>query len=217
MFNRESKAISGVQPQMDDTDKQAVSLYVKHSAAGDMAVRGGPYGGLAIGALSDVGLSGDIFVARAGYDGLSLGANNLFIGLQKLYNGSTYDRIRNNLSLSLLASAARTATTYSADQTNFNANAALFIFDVTAVPGSDTVQLIVQIKDPVSGKYVTVLDGTAESAVGTYIYAVGLGVSDAESKFDAIEGIALPRTWRVGVIHSAATSFTYSVGGFLIN
>ena len=129
-----------------------------------------------------------------------------------LYNGSTYDRQRNNILSTVLASAARTATTVSADQTNYNHKGIFVVFDVTAVPGGDTVQLKLQAYDGASGKYIDLLTGTAESAVGTYLYGLYPGIGDKNAIFDNYEEIMLPRTWRVQIVHSAATSFTYSVG-----
>ena len=129
-----------------------------------------------------------------------------------VFNGDAADRLRGNTVGTLLASAARTATTSSADQTNYNAKGIIVVFDVTSVPGTDTVQLKVQAKDPASGKYIDMVTGTAESAAGTYVYAVYPGIGDKNTILDNYEELPLPRTWRVQVVHSAATSFTYSVG-----
>ena len=129
-----------------------------------------------------------------------------------LYNGVSGDRLRNNVVRTVLASAARTATTASADQTNYNHKGIFVVFDVTAVPGTDTVQLKLQAYDGASGKYVDLLTGTAESAVGTYLYGLYPGIGDKNTIFDNYEEIMLPRTWRVQIVHSSTTSFTYSVG-----
>ena len=129
-----------------------------------------------------------------------------------VYNGTHMDRVRNNVVSTLLASAARTVTTSSADQVNYNAKGIIVVFDVTSVPGTDTVQLKIQAKDPASGKYVDLVTGTAESAVGTYVYSVYPGIGDKNTILDNYEELPLPRTWRVQVVHSAATSFAYSVG-----
>lgn len=132
------------------------------------------------------------------------------------FNDSTWDPIRNNVELTLLSSAARTATTNSSDQINYNAKGAIIFFDITAVPLVDTVTLSVEGKDPVSGKYFTLLEGSALSTTGQRLYAIYPGVADTDTKFDAFEEMPMPRTWRVTVTHSGIGSFTYSVGAAMI-
>lgn len=83
------------------------------------------------------------------------------------------------------------------------------VLDVTAVPGVDTVQLVIENKDPVSGKYVQVLAAAARAGAGTDTLTVmpGGAVTANVSANDAIAD-----TYRVRVVHSAATNFTYSIG-----
>lgn len=133
-----------------------------------------------------------------------------------LYNGSTLDRQRGNTELTLLSSAARTATTSSTDQVNYNARGVMVFFSITAIPGTDTVTLTIEAKDPIAGTYEALLAGVAESATGTKCYLVYPGASAAANGVDVVNGFPLPRTWRVTVTHSAAGSFTYSVAASLI-
>ena len=188
------------------------ALYAKGSVEGDvpLAVESITYPNLRVSMYSH---GSEVAVATA-HDEYDM---STYLGITAtsrlhLYNGSTYDRQRNNVEATLLASAARTATTSSADQTNYNAKGIIVVFDVTSVPGTDTVQLKVQAKDPASGKYIDMVTGTAESAAGTYVYAVYPGIGDKNTILDNYEELPLSRTWRVQVVHSAATSFTYSVG-----
>ena len=51
------------------------------------------------------------------------------------------DRWLNNTEATILASGARTVTTVSPAQTNYNARGILLFNDITAVPGGDTVNL----------------------------------------------------------------------------
>ena len=189
-----------------------VVLYAKGSAEGDvpLAVQDVPYPNLRVMLYS----SSSAVAVGALYDGYNLAGSNGLLVTSRMatYNGAMYDRYRNNILSTVLASAARTATTASADQTNYNHKGIFVVFDVTAVPGGDTVQLKLQAYDPASGKYVDLLTGTAESAVGTYLYGLYPGIGDKNAIFDNYEEIMLPRTWRVQIVHSAATSFTYSVG-----
>ena len=129
------------------------------------------------------------------------------------FNGISWDRQRGSMDLTLLASTARTATTVSPDQINYNGKSIIVVFDITAVPTIETVTLTIQGKDALSGKYFTILAGAAQVAVTTVTMRVGLGLT-AAANLDA-NGI-IPRTFRVNVVHSAAGSFTYSVGASLV-
>lgn len=81
--------------------------------------------------------------------------------------------------------------------------------DVTVVPGVDTVQLVIEHKDVVSGKYVQILAAAARAGAGTDVLTVypGIAVAANVSASDVIGDV-----YRVRVVHSAATAFTYSIG-----
>lgn len=107
------------------------------------------------------------------------------------------------------ASAVRTATLVGDDNKKVPGNRGVkAILDVTAVPGVDTVQLVIENKDPVSGKYVQALAAAARVATGTDTLTVypGIAVSANVSASDS-----LADTYRIRVVHSAGSSFTYSV------
>jgi len=148
--------IAGVAPQLDDTDKIAVTTYA--------------------------------------------------------YDGSVWNPVTCNRNITVLASGNRSSTTASADQTNCGAVGVIIWFDVTAVPGGDTVQLQLQGKDPVSEKYVTILQSGTVNSVSIVQLVVYPGVTDTASQYDAENDSPLPRTWRVNVVHSGSGTFTYSVG-----
>lgn len=137
------------------------------------------------------------------------------------FNGTQSDRWRNNVGATLLSSAARSATTNSADQVNYNGRGVVIILDITATPNNaETLTLAVQIKDPISGKYVTVTAFTplVASALGaaptaeTYIYTLYPGALEtaAVAKHE-VQGLALSREWRVVATHSAGGSWSYSI------
>lgn len=109
----------------------------------------------------------------------------------------------------LLASAARTATNAGQDMSNDQYKCLVVVLDLTVVPGGDTVTLTIQGKDVLSGKYYTLLAGSAESGTGTKTYSVCPGIT-VTANVSAAQ--VLPQTWRVTMTHSAASSFTYSVG-----
>lgn len=134
-------------------------------------------------------------------------------GVPWLYNGTTFDRQRNNTEETILASAARTATTNSADFTNYNSKGAQFIVDVTAIAATPSITVNIQGKDPVSSNYYTLLTSVAISTVSTTILKVYPGIGAVANS--AASDI-LPRTFRVSVTHADADSITYSIGAALV-
>lgn len=129
-----------------------------------------------------------------------------------LFNGVTTDKERGNVNLTLLASAARTATTNSGDQVNYNGRGLHVIVDVT-VAGTGSITITIQGKDPVSGQYYTILAGAAITTISTNIYKVYPGLP-ATANVSAND--ILPRTWRVLVTANNANTITYSVGASMI-
>ena len=109
-----------------------------------------------------------------------------------------------------IASAAHTATLVGADLPlgQYGGCWLTAILDVTAVPGTDTVQLVIEGKDPQSGKYYTLLSAAARSTAGTDVLTIGPGVATVANVSAA--GV-VPSIYRTRVVHSAGTSFTYSL------
>jgi len=106
-------------------------------------------------------------------------------------------------------SAVRSATFVGDDNTKIPGMRGIKAFlDVTAVPGIDTVQLVIEAKDALSGKYVALLSAAARVATGTDMLTVypGVAVTANVSASDVV-----PDIYRARVIHSAGTSFTYSL------
>jgi len=121
-----------------------------------------------------------------------------------------------NQDMTLLASAARTATTNSAPQTNQNARGVLVYLNVTAASGTGGLRLAVQAQDPVSGNYINInLLPTAVTATGLTAYLIYPGSSQAGNLTQATAAL-LPRSWRVQVTANDSSSYTYSVGASLI-
>jgi hypothetical protein len=108
------------------------------------------------------------------------------------------------------ASAVRSATFVGDDNVkNPGSRGVKVTLDVTSVPTVDTVQLVIEHKDVVSGKYVQVGAAAARVAVGTDVLTVypGIAVTANVAISDVLGDI-----YRVRVVHSAATNFTYSIG-----
>lgn len=123
------------------------------------------------------------------------------------HNGATWDRIRNNIEGTLLASAARTATASSADQVNYNGRGVHVALNVSSA-GTGSITLKIEGKDPISGAYYTLLEGTAVTTNSLNLYKVYPGVTAAAN---AAASDVVPRTWRVTVTHNNANLITYSV------
>lgn len=134
------------------------------------------------------------------------------------YNGSTLERRRNNHEVTVLASAARTATTDSPQQTNYNAKgAALWLRVTVAAGGGETLNLICFQVDPVGGANTELFRHNGITAAGTYAYQIYPSIADTQTKLYAFSALALPRRWFVRVEHSAGGSWTYSVAASYIN
>ena len=130
-------------------------------------------------------------------------------------DGAGWRYQRGNIEGTLLASAARTVTTYSANQTNYNARGVIVVLNVTAASGTGGLQVILQAIDPVSGGAVSLnATPTAVIAIDRLAYIFYPGATGGVAA--QITGIPLPRTWRVGVVHGDASSYTYSLSYSLI-
>ncbi len=130
-----------------------------------------------------------------------------------LYNDTTWDRERNNTEGTLLASAAYTTTTSSADTINYNSSALALFVDVTSISASPSVTAQLDWKDPVSGDYEPIWIATvAIVGTGEYIYLFDLGGLGSAGEYDEAVNIRIPRTFRLTMTHADADSITYSVG-----
>jgi hypothetical protein len=135
--------------------------------------------------------------------------NNAVASGQLLFNGSTYDRVRNNETVSLLTAAARTTTQTSADLVNFNGASFLDVILDTTVASTGSVTLAINGKDPASGKYYPLLAGLAVTTVTTNVYRIGVGLTPVAN---AAANLPLPRIFQIVVTANNANSQTYSVG-----
>lgn len=130
-----------------------------------------------------------------------------------IFNGGTWDRQRGNVNATALASAARTASADSGDIVNYNGRGIQVVVDVTVDPASASFTTQIQVKDIISGKYITVLTSVAINGVGTTRLTVypGITVAANVSVSDLIS-----RTWRVTTTHVDGDSITYSIGASII-
>jgi hypothetical protein len=152
------------------------------------------------------------FVAAATLaDATALPSTTIVGAANLLLNGTTLDVQRGNTEGTALSSSARSATNNSADLTNYNAKGVVIYFNVSVVPGTDTVTLSVEGKDPVTGNYGVLFTATAiATTIQPARYVLYPGASGAGPT--GVLAIPIPRTWRIKITHSAGTSFTYAVG-----
>lgn len=118
-----------------------------------------------------------------------------------------------NSEVTLLASAARTATVDGADQDNPEARGLHVTIDVTAISATPSVVAKIQGKDPASGKYHDILEATAITATGTTVLKVYPGIPVVAG---GVASDVLPKTWRLRMEHADADSITYSAGAGLV-
>ena len=131
-----------------------------------------------------------------------------------LYNGSTWDKQRNNMDGTALASALRTSTAQSSDIVNYNGRGMLVVINVTAASGTGGLVLRLAVKDPASGNYIYFNSApTAVTATGSYAYIFYPGNNTGGTQS---WGTAIPRTFALVVGHNDASNYTYSVGYSLI-
>lgn len=156
-----------------------------------------------------VGADGTASDARPPDDGVA-GANVLGVG-PLLYNGATGDWQRGNTKVTLLASAARTATTSSAIQTNHNARGVILLVSVT-VAGTGTLAPRVLDEDSLTtlGQFVAI------ATTGTYGYVVYPGATATTTGLSGAASAPLPRGWFAQMVKDDASSWTYSVTAHVI-
>lgn len=128
------------------------------------------------------------------------------------FNGTSWDLWENNLEGTLLASAARTVTLYSAEQTNFNHKGIYLFINVSAIVTAPSLTIRLLMKDSISGLFSAFTAYTpAITAVGTYVIALHPGLVDTAGTFCLACDAMLPRTWKLHVVHANTDSITYSI------
>jgi|GEM_PF-2081880 len=191
---------------------------VNHRMKVDATLTGSiPPGDNLIGAIkvSDTNAAEFAYVGTAGDGGDPIGM--VTIDLLSGFNGSSWDRWRNNTEGILLVSAARTMAVSSPLQTNHNSRGVLVILSVTAASGTGGLTLNIVGRDPVSSTdYNLNVNPTAVTAIGISVYALYPNASGTSIHVKQSTSLILPRTWSIYVSHADASSYTYSVGYSLI-
>jgi len=148
------------------------------------------------------------------------GVNSLATGVQ-LFNGATFDRSRNSEYRLLLASAARTSTTLTATQTNYNHRGIQLVLNVTVNPGgAQTLQVNVYSVPTVVGAFGILQTAALANSGNPWTQHITMVPGCPDAPFGGTgataKQIALPRFFAVQVVHSGAGSWTYSLEAFLI-
>jgi hypothetical protein len=123
---------------------------------------------------------------------------------------------RSKKTVTLLASAARTATPSDAALTRNDADscAVHVTINVSAVTATPIITPAIQGQDPASGSWYSILVGTAITATGLTVLKVGPGITAVANGAAADY---LPAAWRLVLTHTDADSATYSVGAVLFS
>src|SRR4051812_42487924 len=91
--------------------------------------------------------------------------------------------------------AAVNSAGVSADNAPATGSTGLYlILDVTALAGTATpsLQLVVEMKDAISSKYIALGTFTAVTATGTFTYGLGLGIGAAAEGVTATKNFPVP-------------------------
>lgn len=166
--------------------------------------------------LTSANAAGIINNTTMNVDGISAVANAIDVmAIPVLINGAgTLDRQRGNVETGALITlaAAAPATTNSADTVNYNGRGVMVTIDITAI-ATQTVTVNIQLKDPTSGKYVTLLASTALAAVATTVMTVYPGcIAVANS----VANLPMPRTWRVQTVGAVGGTVSLTVAASII-
>ena len=122
-----------------------------------------------------------------------------------------------NHELTVLASAARTATANSSDMENRAARGVRLFLNVSAVSGTTpTLDVKVQVKDPISDTYIDLPNAAfaQKTTTGSDELTIYPGVTTAANR---AVSTALSQKWRVvATIGGTTPSFTFSVAAAYI-
>lgn len=115
--------------------------------------------------------------------------------------------------IEVLASAARTAAVTSDRYPSYGCRGLHLVIDVTAVTDTPSLTVTIQGYDELSGKYYSLLVGTAITATGTTVLKVYPGIATLAG---GAASDVLPNSWRVSIAVGDSDSATYSVAAHLI-
>lgn len=148
--------------------------------------------------------------AVAGYNPVGIGAVDGGGNMQAWQTAQT---------LTLLTSAARTATVASAAQTNYSNRGVILTVNVTAASGTGGLNMQLQVQDAVSGNWFTYTaygSTTKLTAIGTYAFVSYPAASGGTWSNSGAGSAPLPQMWRLNVAVGDSSSYTYSVSAQVV-
>lgn len=92
-----------------------------------------------------------------------------------------------------------------------------FFLNITAT-GTGTLALALDYQDPASGNYVQIASTTAANATGLVRLKVAPGITAVAATTTAVVvNDTMPPKWRIRVVHSDGSNYTYSLGYVIYN
>lgn len=185
--------IAGQVPQLDNTNVLGVSVRGKITTAGDTAVDAVAQSSAAVAGKNALATANTPYI----YDPVA----------------GTFQPLVTNTRLTLLSSAARTATNQSSSQTNYFYRAILVFLNVTVASGTGGLTLSVEVQDSISGTWSTygaAMPAYTTTGLRAMLLAPVNGIA-ASGVITAVNILPLPALWRVNVAHADGSSYTYSV------
>lgn len=212
--------MGGVTPQMDATDRQAVSIYGKDAAAGDTPVLVDASGSLSVGPKAGTSSLTD-GMSNGPQGPRTFGGADLHQIVRQLkYNGATWDRVRNVTKATIFASAARTTSSACAAFSTYGARAAFVATRVTVNPGgAETLTVKLRGKSPTDWDLAETSAMAFGGIAGVKALLVGAGVAGGTGiggNVDRVVQVPIPESCDVYVGHSAAGSWTYQIDLILV-
>jgi hypothetical protein len=130
------------------------------------------------------------------------------------WNGQSFDSAPGIVNGTLAASAARTTTWLSANQTNPGTVGVMVFVNVTAIGGSASLQMKFRPQDQLSGQDLGINVGNAITAtLGTaaYMFVIHPSIPTSPGNFYSTLQAPVPRIWTVQLVAATNDSVTYSV------
>jgi len=125
---------------------------------------------------------------------------------------------RGNYGFTLLASAARTATTDSAIQTNATSKGITLYLRITTAVGGQTLTLSVIFRDPLNAATgANLLTHASLSGTGVFTFQIYPGITTGSTVRYTTVSAVLDLDWFLRITPTDASSWTYSVYGVYID